>query len=180
MPGIYLDWPSAQGQITGWQKPRHRCFTTRAEAQRFLDEDKGQSPDTLGTVDGVANSPVTSYASGGPPESDVPPPAHKKPKKNANGAKSIIPEYNEAEFEPGTGPLPPDAEDGFDPNIVLDPQSGNIVYKTQEQRQATKSKSSAGGPTDPIRIHTDGSSLGNGKAGAFAGVGVYFGPSDER
>lgn len=180
VPGIYTDWPSAQEQITGWQKPRHRCFTTRLEAQRFLDDDTAQSAESLGTVDRDANSPVTFQASGGPLESDVPPPAHKKPKKNANGVKSTVSEYNEAGFEPGTGPLPPDAENGFDPNIVLDQQSGTIVYKTHEQRQATKRKSFAGGPTDPIRIHTDGSSLGNGKAGAFAGVGVYFGPSDAR
>ncbi|KAJ6782767.1 hypothetical protein PWT90_06015 [Aphanocladium album] len=33
---------------------------------------------------------------------------------------------------------------------------------------------------DVIRVYTDGSSLANGKAGARAGVGVYFGPGDER
>lgn len=145
-----------------------------------MDEDEGRAAETLGTFDGDVNNSVTFHASNGLPEFDVQLPTHKKSKKNANGTKSTIPDYNEAEFEPGTGPLPPDAEDGFDPNIVLDPQSGRILYKTQEQRQATKPKSSAGGQTDPIRIHTDGSSLGNGKVGAFAGVGVYFGPSDKR
>jgi ribonuclease HI len=180
VPGIYMDWPSAQEQITGWQKPKHRCFTTRFEAQRFLDEDKDRPTETLGTIDGDTNSPITLHAPGGLLKSDVPPPAHKKPKTITNVAKSTIPAINEAEFDPGTGPMPPDAEDGFDPSIILDPKTGTIVNKTQEQRQATKSKSFAGGPTDPIRIHTDGSSLGNGKAGAFAGVGVYFGPSDER
>ena len=38
VPGIYTDWPSAQKQITGWIKPKHKCFGTRAEAQRFLGE----------------------------------------------------------------------------------------------------------------------------------------------
>lgn len=180
VPGIYTDWPSAQEQITGWQKPRHRCFTTRIEAQRFLDEGESPATENSGAMNGDGNSPVTFYAPSGPPDPDVQQPAPKKPKKNGSATKPTLPEYNEADFEPGTGPLPPDAEDGFDPNIVLDPTTGSIVYKTQEQRQATKSKSSAGGPTDPIRIHTDGSSLGNGKAGAFAGVGVYFGPSDKR
>jgi ribonuclease HI len=32
----------------------------------------------------------------------------------------------------------------------------------------------------PLKIYTDGSSLGNGKLGAVAGVGVYFGPNDPR
>lgn len=31
-----------------------------------------------------------------------------------------------------------------------------------------------------LRIYTDGSSRGNGKVGASAGVGVYFGKDDER
>lgn len=29
-------------------------------------------------------------------------------------------------------------------------------------------------------VHTDGGSRGNGKVGARAGVGVYFGPKDPR
>jgi ribonuclease HI len=34
--------------------------------------------------------------------------------------------------------------------------------------------------TNVLRIYTDGSSLGNGKQGARAGLGVYFGPGDSR
>lgn len=90
------------------------------------------------------------------------------------------PAYSEADFAPGTGPLPPGAEDGFDPNIFLDFISGNVVYKTPEQRQATMIAPGSGAQTGPIRVYTDGSSLGNGKTGALAGVGVYFGPSDKR
>ena len=180
IPGIYLDWPSAQEQITGWQKPRHRCFTTRIEAQTFLDEEEGKAHDTSPTIE-ADGGPLTTYGiSEVQAEPDVQPPAQKKAKKNVNGTKSAAPEYNEADYEPGTGPMPPDAEDGFDPNIILDPESGKIVYKTQEQRQATKPRSSGASQTEPIRIYTDGSSLGNGTAGAFAGVGVYFGPNDKR
>lgn len=32
----------------------------------------------------------------------------------------------------------------------------------------------------PEKVYTDGSSLGNGKAGSTAGVGVYFGLDDPR
>jgi ribonuclease HI len=31
-----------------------------------------------------------------------------------------------------------------------------------------------------IRVYTDGSSRGNGRQGAYAGVGVFFGDNDER
>lgn len=83
-----------------------------------------------------------------------------------------------ATFEPGEGPLPPGAEDGFDPNVLLDPKTGKIVYKTNEQKAATKTLPK--GPPGMLRIYTDGSSLKNGRTQAAAGVGVYFGPGDSR
>lgn len=177
-PGIYTDWPLAQEQITGWQKPKHRCFTTRAEAQRFLDEDERRASNSPAVeVDDVSATYPTMDV---PTEPDIHQPANKKAKKGANGTKISVPEYSEVDYEPGTAPLPSDAEDGFDPSIVLDAETGNIVYKTQEQRQATKPRPLGVSQTEPIRIHTDGSSLGNGTAGAFAGVGVYFGTGDKR
>ena len=184
IPGIYTDWLSAQEQITGWQKPKHRSFATKAEAQRFLDEDgskAGESPE--GTELDMATSGL-QHAPEGANGSGTKPPAPKRGRKALNGssraAKPATPEYNEEDFEPGTGPLPPGAEDGFDPNIILDPDTGNLVYKTLEQRNATKPRPGGQAQFGTLRIHTDGSSLGNGKAGAFAGVGVYFGPSDAR
>ena len=184
VPGIYTDWPTAQEQITGWQKPKHRSFATRAEAQRFLDEDAsrtGDSPEATeveSTTSSVQN-PIEIF-------DDVPakPPAAKKARKTLDGTsrntKHPPAKYNEAQWEPGTGPLPPGAEDGFDPNIILDPVSGNVVYKTLEQRQATKPHPAGPTQTGLLRIHTDGSALGNGNIGAFAGIGVYFGPGDKR
>lgn len=74
--------------------------------------------------------------------------------------------------------MPEGAVDGFDPNVVLDPVSGDIKYKDPEQHKKTKLQ-----PKDNdemLNIYTDGSSLSNGRIGAQAGVGVYFGPGDER
>ena len=183
VPGIYTDWPSAQEQITGWQKPKHRCFATQVEAQRFLDEEMSKKEGSPTTPQAESTSFFTSNDADGLLDLYVQAPSQKKTKKPVNGshkAKQQVPEYNEEDYEPGTGPLPPGAIDGFDPNIVLDPESGKVVYKTQEQRQATKLDPTGDTQTGPIRIHTDGSSLGNGTAGAFAGIGVYFGPNDKR
>lgn len=83
-----------------------------------------------------------------------------------------------APVEPGDGPLPPGAEDGFDPNLLLDPATGKVVYRSAEQANTTKLK--ATGPPGMLRIYTDGSSLKNGQELASAGVGVYFGPGDTR
>ncbi|KAK4698018.1 ribonuclease HI, partial [Lecanoromycetidae sp. Uapishka_2] len=179
VPGIYLDWPSAQIQVLGWQGPKHRSFLTRAEAQKYMDEDDSQRKESPKAAEADDLHSITYHISGGPVEANADPPARKKTKKNNTiGPKVAAAQYNEADYEPGTAPLPPDAEDGFDPNVVFDSEVGKIVYKTQEQRQATKLMPSRDSQTEPIRIYTDGSSLGNGTAGAFAGVGVYFGPNN--
>lgn len=98
------------------------------------------------------------------------------------GAPGMMTENPKDEFgmeiEPGTGPLPPGAEDGFDPNVLLEPVTGNVVYKTNEQKTATKTRPA--GPPRMLNIYTDGSSLKNGSKIASAGVGVYFGPGDSR
>ena len=195
VPGIYTDWASAQVQITGWTKPKHRCFSTRAEAQRFLDEDDEKDKQQLMNQ----LSPVIFQQ---PPSSDfgsllsevysggnyiTPSPASSKKRKTepTNGVDKTLksqpmPDFSEADFDPGTAPLPPGTEDGFDPNIILDPTTGQIVYKTLEQRQATRIRPVPPAQTAALRIYTDGSSLGNGTGGANAGVGIYFGPGDVR
>ncbi len=174
VPGIYTDWTSAQDQITGWTKPRHKCFATREEAQNFL----GDEEEFIG-VDG--NSSLSAPVFEG---TDVTSPT-KKLKIASNGntkwPKKGIVEYDEVNYDAGDAPLPHiSAEDGFDPNIILDPGTGQVVYKTPEQRRATKIQGGWGGQNEMLRIHTDGSALGNGTMGALAGVGVYFGPGDQR
>ncbi len=184
IPGIYTDWPSAQAQITGWTKPRHKCFATRIEAQRFLNEEESKSTEAFDGNAAEHDLSAIQDALVRPDETMFKPAATKRTKRAINGntrnSKTGHVEYNESDYQPGTGPLPPGMEDGFDSNIFLDPETGQVMYKTEEQRQATKIQMVPGGQTDPIRIYTDGSALGNGGPGAFAGVGVYFGPGDPR
>lgn len=82
-------------------------------------------------------------------------------------------------YDLGRGPLPPGAEDGFDPNIRLDP-NGEIVNRTDAEKAKTKLIPKEHNPPGMLRIYTDGSSLRNGQAGARAGVGVFFGPQDPK
>ncbi|TEA22688.1 Ribonuclease H1 [Colletotrichum sidae] len=60
----------------------------------------------------------------------------------------------------------------------------NVVAKARAQwgkyLGGETSSSDADPPVDFLEIYTDGSSLGNGKANSRAGVGVWFGPGDER
>ena len=186
VPGIYTDWPSAQKQILGWTKPKHKCFSTRAEAQRFLGTETRPPADETETQ-GPENRTKMSYPNLDSLEPYASEPQSKKSKKptvvaqgTARRSKVLPKDYAPENYEPGTGPLPPGAEDGFDPNIILSPRTGNVVYKTQAQKEATKLQAIRPTTEHTLRVHTDGSSLRNGQEGAFAGVGVFFGPNDER
>ncbi|PGH15491.1 hypothetical protein AJ80_05508 [Polytolypa hystricis UAMH7299] len=154
-PGVYTDWAIAQDQVRGFRGPKYRKFATWAEADAFVKEGQANQTDlTSGsTSSSVAPAPGTMT---------------ERPKDELGN-----------EYPPGTGPLPPGAEDGFDPNVLLDPTTGKLVYKTPQQLRATKHQAKPPGPPGMLRIYTDGSSLRNGTTIAKAGVGVYFGPGDE-
>ncbi|EER28830.1 hypothetical protein D8B26_000883 [Coccidioides posadasii str. Silveira] len=158
-PGVYTDWAVAQDQIKGFRGPKYRKFSTWAEADEFVRQGREQG-----------NNGAGAEAS-----------SKKVKLRGAPGmtAEPLKDEFGN-EYPPGTGPLPPGAEDGFDPNILLDPSTGRLVYKTPEQKAATKLQAKPVPPPNMLKIYTDGSSLGNGKAVSKAGVGVYFGPGDER
>lgn len=165
VPGVYTDWPSASAQIAGVKRPKHRRFDNRAEAEAFVAEGKK----------GAAAAAVAAVQ-----HAD-------KRVKLANGTQApagLI--FNDKQkdaqgniFEPGTGPLPFGAEDGFDPNIMLD-VNGSIVHKSEAEKAAVKTIPKPPSPPSMLTIYTDGSSLSNGTAGARAGVGVYFGPCDSK
>ncbi|KAG8526252.1 uncharacterized protein KY384_000245 [Bacidia gigantensis] len=181
-PGIYTDWQSVQEQIKGWTKPKHRCFGTKSEAQKFLDEPTMKIEQSLVSLDGRSTF-ITSNDTEERPNAKTMPIVVKKTKTPTNGSAkkpSTLQKYCESDYQAGYGPLPSGATDGFDPRIKLDPVTGTIVYKSEEERQATKAVPGSSSQIGPIRIHTDGSSIGNGTAGAFAGIGVYFGRGDKR
>ena len=146
----------AQEQIKGFPRPRYKKFSTRNEAEEFVR--MGQQRELMTKEeDSCAKKARLSV-----------PGMVNEPLTNGNGIR----------FDPATGPLPPGVEDGFDPNVLFDPSTGKVVYKTISQKTATKMK-----PMDPsgmLRIYTDGSALKNGSTVAAAGVGVYFGPEDKR
>lgn len=163
IPGIYTDWGSVLTQIKGFKNPQYRKFHTRAEAESFVSLGK------------KVNGNIKSR-----PEEE------KKRAMIQQSAPGLIvegiytPKDKEGNsYELGRGPLPPGAQDGYDPNIKLN-HDGNIINKTEEEKSKTKSMNKDHEPPGMLRIYTDGSSLKNGQAGARAGVGVYFGPQDPK
>jgi len=111
------------------------------------------------------------------------------------------------DYEPGTAPLLPDAEDGFDRRIKHGPPDGPpVVYKTQAELNATKlqptgdfqgelkaytngalkareaqGQESGDESSDSERqVFTDGACKGNGRGGSYGGWGVWFGPEHRK
>ena len=173
VPGVYTNWPTVESHTKGYKGAKQQGFATREEAQAFVDQArKGSSaPISLQGHLSEASSATTHKME----EAEHAP----KRQKREHASPAIIATNGENKVEPGTGPLPPGAVDGFDPTIKLDETLGKIRAKTAEELNATK-RHPTGNFKGPLVVHTDGGSRGNGKVGAKAGVGVYFGPRDPR
>jgi ribonuclease HI len=166
VPGVYTEWTQAQAQIRGIKKPRHKKFNTRAEAEAFVAAGR-KSPGA------DASSHIT-------PEEEI----RRLIVRNSAPGLQVNGTYAPTDkdgnpYEVGRRPLPPGAEDGYDPNVKLT-SNGTIADRTQEEKSRTKKMTKVPDPPGMLRIYTDGSSLSNGQAGARAGVGVYFGPQDPK
>lgn len=172
VPGVYTDWSEVQAQIKGATGVKQKGFATHAEAQAYVDEFKRDKSAPISLRGDISES---SHATGKAKDSGNA--AKRQKKENAPSKPALT--NGDIVYEPGMGPLPPDAEDGFDRTIKLDVETGQIRLKTEDELNATK-KQPTGDFSGPIVVYTDGSSLGNGRAGAVAGVGVYFGPRDHR
>jgi len=171
VPGVYTHWPTVESHTKGYKGAKQQGFATREEAQAFVDRArKGSSaPISLQGHLSEASSAATHRM-----EEHAP-----KRQKREHASPATMATNVENKAEPGMGPLPPGAVDGFDPTIKLDENLGNIRAKTTEELNATK-QHPTGNFKGPLVVHTDGGSRGNGKVGAKAGVGVYFGPRDPR
>jgi ribonuclease HI len=172
VPGVYTDYASVLEQVTGFKGGKQKSFATWEEAQAYVNEGRSTPSDisTPISLKGHLESTTISV--------DTSRRSSKKPKKNDD--IPMFPETN-GNFEPGTGPLPPNAEDGFDDRIKLPTNrtDGLLEFKTEAELHARK-KQPTGYFEGCLEIWTDGAAKGNGKAGAAAGIGIWFGHDDAR
>ncbi|KAL3494894.1 Caulimovirus viroplasmin-domain-containing protein [Aspergillus germanicus] len=207
-PGVYYEWNECLAQVTGYKGAVFQAFPTLEEANAFLTgaklpDSRGTSPHGMEATRfyaiqrGHKPGVYTNWANAQEQIKGFQRPRYKKfatreeaedfvklggeltKVAGAPGMSSEDPKDDQGNtIEPGEGPLPAGAEDGFDPNVLLDPKTGKVVYKSSGEKATTKTQPKA--PPGMLRIYTDGSSLKNGRATAAAGVGVYFGPNDTR
>lgn len=160
---VFPDWPSASAAMKGHKGIKQQKFKTSEEAWAHLHRIKSRTPSDV-------SAPIST-------KSEASKGVSKKLKKNDGSA--VEPTVIGGYFEPGTGPLPLGVEDGFDPTVRFNPINGRVERKTESQKNARKLQPT-GEFSEPLKIWTDGSSRGNGKVGAVAGLGVWFGEHDPR
>ncbi|EMD59916.1 hypothetical protein GGP41_008959 [Bipolaris sorokiniana] len=173
-PGVYTDWPTVESHTKGFKGAKHQGFATREEAQAFVDRARKGSSAPISLQGHLSTASSVAVGKMEPSAEHAP-----KRQKREHAPPATTLTNGDHKTEPGMGPLPPGAVDGFDPTIKLDEAAGNIRAKTADELSATK-QHPTGNFKGPLVVHTDGGSRGNGKVGARAGVGVYFGPRDPR
>lgn len=174
-PGVYVDWPAVLEQVKGFKGAKQKKFDTWDEAQAYVNEvQQGTGHSQTNTSTPVSlNSQLDSMTPSG-----VEPRRNTKKQKQNDGSSLLL--AMNGDYEAGTGPLPIDAEDGFDRRIKYGrPDGPEVEYKTPDELLQRKMQPT-GDFEGVLEIYTDGASKGNGRLGAYAGFGIWFGPSDPR
>lgn len=176
--GVFETWPECQAQVSGYSGAVYKSFSTREDAEAFV---AGQNPKqttdepdrfyavAVGTRPGIYNDwPSASAALAGAKG-----PKYKRFDTHIEALNFIREKGNLAAWKAVglVGAADEDDEsdhDHGDKGAKIEPPSKKAKTATLEKL------------LDELEIWTDGASRGNGKAGAVAGVGVFFGKDDPR
>jgi ribonuclease HI len=153
VPGVYTDWATAEKQIKGWKGgPKYKKFTTCAEAEAFVRQ--------YGDMR-IEEAPGLSA-------------------NNTDSDKWMIArvEGDEVAAIRDTKRARRSSPDGKVASVLVDVNEADELESNQDTGASSVAENAT--QSGVIRIWTDGSSRGNGKVGATAGLGVHFGNADSR
>ncbi|EPY53908.1 ribonuclease H Rnh1 [Schizosaccharomyces cryophilus OY26] len=149
--GIFNSWDDTVPNVSGYANSRYKKFKTLEEAKAFCKSE------------GCNSSPLnpsltaSSYSKSRPSRPSYSPYSYsQKPSYSSN--KNGLSSENESSTKHTS---------------LAKPYSPSRPSVPSPYHKKT-------GASNPEIVYTDGSSLGNGKFGAAAGCGVYFGPGDPR
>jgi ribonuclease HI len=166
IPGIYTSWTEAKAQLTGTVKPEVKHFTIRERAEAWMRGELDNPEHSKVSDTGV--KPTTTRAK--TELHSVPPlPQLAGTKRKLAAAK---PAAMSIAKQQKMSTLATTTDTGLSALLAAE--------KTKYANLKPGMDSLPPARSDPLTIYTDGSALGNGKNGARAGVGVYFGPNDSR
>lgn len=175
-PGVYTKYDDVVKQITGFPKGDQRKFSTYEDAAAFVSGEK-PPPDSSKPIKyygvAVGHKPGVYTDYGDVQEQLV---KFKGPKfrkfDTLEEAEEFIRTFRGVTSDSSSVPVKEE-------QIAI--KEEDTTKATQmEASPAKKSKKTAKSSTTIQVVYTDGSSRGNGKETALAGVGVYFGPEDPR
>lgn len=208
-PGVYNDWTTAEAQVRGYAGARHKSFSTKEAAQAWVTETrpgikiagvsssmstpsiakdpigKARKRSQLTTSPGwsrtVERAEQYSWVLGGAPggrqarSSDI---GQGGNDNHELGGFGVYEEYGDVFLGE---PVDSD-EEGSGPGSKL--PAKNVIGTTTQVSALTTTPASravvSSSPPTVTQVWTDGACRGNGKKGARAGWGVYFGEGDAR
>ncbi|ERT00041.1 ribonuclease HI [Sporothrix schenckii 1099-18] len=202
-PGIYLTWHECQAQIAGFKGAQYKSFVTREQAAAFVAglnpeggaKDKGE-PRFYAVAIGKYPGIYTDWSEASKAIVGAKGPKYKKFPTRQEAADYIRMYANEETRQAmrgmGSGTAAnanaqyEDNEDEDEDEDEAEDEDDDAEEDAAQILQPATKRSKSGNNAAPasstavLDIYTDGSSLGNGKNGASAGVGVFFGPGDKR
>jgi ribonuclease HI len=194
IPGVYMSWTECQDNTTGFKGAvcksfpaflllynafvfgqwliiglnTDKAFTSKQEAVDFVagKPGKGTEDRFYGVAVGHKTGVYTSWEEANEQIKDVKGPKYKRFDTRAEAE----------EFVRNKGIMPKKAE-----ATRAAKKAGKGTADVTDEPTAKKTKTSrATRGKQPIQVYTDGACPGNGRKGAIAGVGVFFGVDDKR
>lgn len=176
-PGVYGTWAECSRNITGFRGAIHKKFATESEAQHFVDD---KTPTATLSASSSKGTRFYGVAAGHRPGvytqwSDA--------QQQILGFKA--PKYRKFSSQQAAAAF---VDSGGEVSVkTSNPPTAEMEAQQEDTRSteqgASKRSRLSINPTKScnlLQVWTDGSSRGNGKEGAVAGVGVWFGEGDER
>lgn len=146
--GIYTDWPTAEAQVRGFQGAQHAKFKSRDQAERYL-QDAGLS---------------AGAAKAAPPRAPVD--ARQNVLASGSGPSKLA--------KNGRGQKRPGSPDLLAVGTARGKTNSGVRHLSEQDLRRILGNGETGSPFGERVVFCDGSSLGNGKRGAEAGIGVYW------
>ncbi|KAG0648058.1 Ribonuclease H [Hyphodiscus hymeniophilus] len=166
-PGVYTTWEECQNNTFGFKGAAYKSFTNEQEARDFVAGKvnrralKSTGDKFYGVAVGHHPGVYEDWADASEEIKGVKGPKYKKFATKA-----------EAEEFVRTG--------GKSSTVLKADAEGPKAKKAKTGVESASSRPVNSSKVKTVVVHTDGSSRGNGRQGAFAGVGVYFGEDDPR
>lgn len=182
-PGVYMSWAECVENTTGFKGASFKSFLSKQDALDFVAGKPVNGPSgrtktnqqeekfygvAVGRVPGV----YTEWSEAQKQIVDVKGPKFKK-FATREEAEEFVKTAGKSTGKPAV------AKTEAKKDVKKEVKAG----QSESSQPAAKKVKTSTEPTSKsktVKVYTDGSSLNNGKLGALAGVGVYFGASDSR